>query len=157
MLQPPSLGSFVLFFVDLFGEGGGSTVAAVILDTVADESRKKMADGVTRSPSRLCSREGKICCSGDALVRFSCVLAFVPCFLLCFSFFFPFFFSLHAGTYVYLGVSSSVQQSATLSKYVFYATCSFCSCHLYLVSFVPYPMSEFFCFFFSSTRSIFFS
>ena len=40
--------------------GGGSAAAAVTLDSVADESRKKMADSVTRSPSRLCSRDGKI-------------------------------------------------------------------------------------------------
>ena len=34
----------------------------MILDTVADESRNKMVDGVTRSPARLCrSRVGKIC------------------------------------------------------------------------------------------------
>ena len=26
-----------------------------------------MADGVTRSPSRLCGRDGKFCCYGDAL------------------------------------------------------------------------------------------
>ena len=34
---------------------------AVTLDIVVDESRNKMADGVTRSPARLCSRRGKIC------------------------------------------------------------------------------------------------
>ena len=48
-------------FVDLFaGRGEDSTTAAVTLDTVADESRKKMGDGVARSPTRLCSRDGKI-------------------------------------------------------------------------------------------------
>ena len=47
--------------------GGGSTAAAVTLNTVADESSKKMADDVTRSPSRLCSRDGKIRSYGDAL------------------------------------------------------------------------------------------
>ena len=62
------------------------------LDTVADESRKKMADGVPRSPSRLCSRDGKICCYGDALSTFfllACVSALLPTFR--FSFFFSFF------------------------------------------------------------------
>ena len=58
---------YTLLFVDLFaGRGGGSTTAAVTLDTVADESRK-ITDGVARSPTRLCSRDGKICCYGDAL------------------------------------------------------------------------------------------
>ena len=56
--------------------GGGSTAAAVTLDTVADESRKKMADGVARSPSRLCSRDGKIRCYGDAVCTIF-LLAFV--------------------------------------------------------------------------------
>ena len=55
-----------MLFVDLFAGGEGSTAAAVTLDAVADESRN-MADGVARSPSRLCSRDGKICCCGDAL------------------------------------------------------------------------------------------
>ena len=37
-----------------------------------------------------------------------------------------------ASRYVYLRVPSSVQQPcATLSKYAFYGTCSFCLCHLY--------------------------
>ena len=49
-----------MVFVDLFAAGGGSTAVAETLDTVADESLKKMADGVARSPSRLCSRDGKI-------------------------------------------------------------------------------------------------
>ena len=56
-----------MVFVDLFAGEGGSTAAAVTLDTVADESRKKMADGVARKvPSRLRSGDGKICCYGDA-------------------------------------------------------------------------------------------
>ena len=48
------------------------------LDTVADESRKKMADGVTRSPARLCSRDGKIYYYGRLEYDF---LASVPCLL----------------------------------------------------------------------------
>ena len=67
MLQPPSPGSFVRFSLICSRGGGGSTAAAVTLDTVANESRKKMADGVARSPSRLRSRDGQICCYGDAL------------------------------------------------------------------------------------------
>ena len=111
--------------------GGGSTAAAVTLDTVADESRK-MTDGVARSPSRLCSRDGKICCYGDPLITIF-LLGFVPCFLL---FVFRFSFPSHffpTSRYVYLlRVPSSVQQpSATLEKYVFYITCSFCLCRLY--------------------------
>ena len=63
-------------------------------------------------------------------VRFSCLLAFVPCFLL-FVFRFSFLSFLNffpSSRYVYvLRVPSSVQQpSATLSKCVFYSTCSFC-------------------------------
>ena len=58
LLQPPSPGSFVWVLVAFFA-GGGSTAAAVTRDTVADESKKKMVC-VARSPSRLCSRDGKI-------------------------------------------------------------------------------------------------
>ena len=113
------------------------TAAAVTLHTVTDESRKKIADCVARSPSRLCSRDGKICCYGDALSTIF-LLAFL-CLACYFSFFvFLFFLSLYffpASRYVYLlRVPSSVQQpSATFSKYVFYTcTCSFCLlCHLY--------------------------
>ena len=61
-----------------------------------------MVDGVARSPSRLCSRDGKTCCYGDALSMIF-LLAFVPCFLLFvfrFSFLSLFFF--RASRYVYL-------------------------------------------------------
>ena len=85
---------FCLVFVDFVRGGGGSTAAAVTLDTVADESRK-MADGVSRSPSRLCSRDGNICCYGDALSTISllaCFCALLPTFrfsFLSFSSLFP--------------------------------------------------------------------
>ena len=82
---------------------GGSTTAAVRLDTVADESRKKKADCVARSPSRLCSRDGKICCYGDAL-NMIFLLAFVLCFLLFvfhISFLYFLIFSLHSGTFIF--------------------------------------------------------
>ena len=81
------------------------TAAAMALDTVADESRKKMADGVARSPSRLCSRDGNICCYGNA---FSTIFL-LACFYLYlassyFSFFFCFFssFFLHPGMFIFL-------------------------------------------------------
>ena len=109
-----------MVFVDLFAGGGGSTAAAVTLDTVADESRKKMAD-VTRSTSRLCRRDGKIYCYEDALsINLFCLLL---CFASYFSFFLSFLIRLFPPSrYVYLlRVPSSVEQpSATLSKYVFY-------------------------------------
>ena len=76
-----------MVFVDLFAGGAGSTTAALTLDTVADESRKKMADGVARSPSRLCSRDRKICCYGDALstiLLLACFCALLPTFVLAF-------------------------------------------------------------------------
>ena len=88
LLQPESR-QFCLVFVDLFAAGGGSTAVAETLDTVADESREKMADGVARSPSLLGSRDVKICWYEDALSKIS-LLSFVPCFLL-FVFVFRFF------------------------------------------------------------------
>ena len=91
-------GIFCLIFVDLFAGGGGSTAAAVTLDTVADESRKKMANGVARSPPRLCSRDGKIYCHRDALSTLF-LLAFVPCLL--FLFRFSYFFSPHPGMFIF--------------------------------------------------------
>ena len=112
------------------------------LDTVADESRKKMADGVAKSPSRLCTRDEKICCSGDALSTVFSLASF--CALLpTFRFsFLPFLiFSLHPGMFIFF-MSLRVQPSATLSKYVFIVR------FFLLVSFIPYPISEFFCFLF---------
>ena len=51
----------VLFGFRRFVRGGvGSTAVAVTLDTLADESWKKMADGVAWSPFPLCGRDGKI-------------------------------------------------------------------------------------------------
>ena len=73
-------------------------MAAVKLDTVAGLSRKKMVDGVARSPSRLCSRDGKVSCCGDALSTILLLAYFcasLPTFrfrfrFLSFLFFFPF-------------------------------------------------------------------
>ena len=100
LLQPPSPGSFVWFSL-ICSRGVGSTVAAVTLDTVADENRK-MADGAARSLSRLYSTDGKICCYGDALSTIF-LLAFVPCFLLfVFRFsFLSYFFFLHPGMFIF--------------------------------------------------------
>ena len=106
-----------------------------------------MAGGVTRSPSRLRSRDGKICCYGDALSTILLLL----CLAACFSFFFYIFLFSPASQYAYvLRVPLSVQQpSATLSRYAFYNTCSFRSlCHLYATpsrySFVFHSFSIFF-------------
>ena len=90
--------------------GGGLTTAAaaVTLDTVADESRKKMADGVARSPSRLCSRDGKISCYGDALstiLLLTCFCALLSTFRFSFFFsFFSYFFSLHPGMFIFVSL-----------------------------------------------------
>ena len=92
--------------------------------------------------------------TGDLLLWRRLVYDFLACFcallhtfrfsFLSFLIFFP------ASRYVYLlRVPSSVQQpSATLSKYAFYSTCSFCLCHLYSTPsrnyFVLYSFSFFF-------------
>ena len=116
------------------------------LDTVADESRKKMADGVARSPSRLCSRDGRISCYGDALSTIF-LLAFVPCFLLFVfrSSFLSFLIFSPASRYVYLlRVPSSVQQpSATPASTYFIvrvlSACVICTLpHLGIVFPIPY-------------------
>ena len=68
-----------------------------------------MADGVARSPSRLCSRDGKICCYGDALSTtflLACFCALLPTFRFSFFFsFFSYFFFLHPGIPVCLSSS----------------------------------------------------
>ena len=119
------------------------------LDTVADESRKKMADGVARSPSRLRSRDGKICCYGDSfstIFLLACFCALLPTFVLRLGFLIIF---LHPGMFIFVSVR-------------------LCSSHLllsastYLIVRVPssacrvictYPISEFFSFY---SFSIFF-
>ena len=103
--------------VYLFAGGGGSTTAAVTLGTVAAESGKKMADGVTRSPSRLCSRDGQICCYGHALSTIFLLLCLASYYSMSFLSFL--IFSCVPVSF-YLRVSSSLQQpSATLSRYLF--------------------------------------
>ena len=99
MLQPPSPGSFVWFSLICSRGGGGSTAAAVTLDTVAYGSRK-MADGVARSPYRLCSRDGKICCYAlRTIFLLACFCALLPTFR--FSFLSFLFFPLHPGTFIF--------------------------------------------------------
>ena len=84
----------------------GTTAAAVTLDTVADESKKKMADGVARSPSWLCSRDGKICCYGNALSTIFLLACFFCALLPTFGFWFLavlsfLIFSLHPGMFIF--------------------------------------------------------
>ena len=67
----------------------------------------------------------------------ACLLLYLASYFSFFVFhFFLFLFFLPASRYVHLlRVPSSVQQPpATLSKYVFYSTCSSCLCHLYPTS-----------------------
>ena len=64
-----------------------------------------MADGVARSPSRLCSRDGKICCYGDALSTIfllACFCTLLPTFRFSFFFSFLIFFPLHPGMSIFL-------------------------------------------------------
>ena len=103
-------------------------MAAMTLDTVADESRDKMAAVGARSPSRLYSRDRKICRYGDALSTIF-LLAFVPRFLLLvflFSYFFLYPVCLSSSCPFVCAVAICSSQ-----QYVFYSTCSFCLCHLY--------------------------
>ena len=143
MLQSPSPGNFGWFSL-ICSRGEAATAAAVTLDTVADECRK-MADGVARSPSRLCSRDAKICCYGDALSTIfllACFCALLPTFrfsFLPFLIFFP--ASRYVGMFVFVVFLRLCSSHLLLSKYVFYSTCSFCLCHLY-----PTPSREFICF-----------
>ena len=126
---------------------GNSTAAAVTLDTVADESRKKMADGVARSPSRLCSIDRNICCYGDALSTIfllACFCALLPTFRFSFLFsFFSYFFSpcipvcLSSSCPFGRAAAICYSQQVRILQYVFFL----------LVSSAPYPISEFFCFF----------
>ena len=95
-----------------------------------------MADGVARSPSRLCSIDGKICCYGDALSTIFLLACFFCALLPTFRFLF-FFFFFPASRYVCLSSSCPFACAAaicysSLSKDVYYSTCSFCLlCHLY--------------------------
>ena len=95
----------VLFGFRRFVRGrGGLTSAAVPLDADADESRKKMADGVARSPSRLCSKDGKICCYGYALSTIfllACFCVLLPTFRFSFLSCFFSYFSLHPGMFIF--------------------------------------------------------
>ena len=66
-------------------------------------------------------------------IEVACFCALLPTFRFSFCFSFFAYFLFPSSRYVYLPrVPSSVQQPyATLSKYVFCSTCSFCLCHLY--------------------------
>ena len=97
-----------------FVHGGGARQRQQwhLIPSDVDESRKKMADSVTRSPARLCSIETGSFVTMDALSTIF-LHFFVPCFLL---FLFSPSFALHVSL---LRVPSSVQQpSATLRQVV---------------------------------------
>ena len=142
-----------MVFLDLFARGRGSTAAAVTLDTVADESRKKIADGVARSPSRLCSREGKICCYGDTLSTIF-LLAFVPCFLLfVFRWFFLIlvFFALHSGMFTFLVSLRLCRSHLLLSANTYFIVRVHSAC--WVICTVPHLGFLLFC---TGIRSVFF-
>ena len=82
----------------------------------------------------------QIYCYADALSMLALCLASYFSFFVFLFFLVLFFFP--ACRYVYLRVPLSAQQSATLNKYVFYSTCSFCLCHLY-----PTPSRNYYYFF----------
>ena len=109
-----------------------------------------MADGVARFPSRLCSKDGKICCYGNALSTIfvlACFCALLPTFR--FRFFFSF---LNFFASIPMCLSSSCPFVCAASTcysqqvHVFYSTCSktFCLCHLY-----PTPSRNYFSVLFS--------
>ena len=133
MLQPPSPGSFVWFSL-ICSRGGGPTAAAVTLDTVADESKNKMADGVTRSPARLCGRVGKICyyerLEYDIL-------------LLCLAYYFSYFLLPYPGMFYLVRVPLSVQQqsSATvLSASTYFIVRVLSSCVIFILPHFGIPL-----------------
>ena len=114
MLQPTNLSSLVCFSL-ICSRRGGTTAAVLTLDTVVDESRK-MADRVTRSPARLCSRDGKLCYYGRLEYGF---LAF------CLASYFSFSPSLSRQT-VSLRVASFIQQSSFPAQQVSVVSFEFC-------------------------------
>ena len=121
------------------------------LDTVADESRKKTADGVARSLSRLCSRDGKVCCYGGALSTIcflACFCASLPTSRFSFSFslfsyFLPASRLLISFVSFVCAAGTCYSQQVRILRYEFFL----------LVSFVPYPISGLFCI---SIRLVFF-
>ena len=112
-----------------------------------------------RSPSRLCSNDGKICCYRNALSTIfllHCFCALLQTFR--FSFFFSFFSSffpcisacLSPSCLIVCAAAICYSQQVRILQYVFFL----------LVSFAPHPIAEFFCFFFVSFfffRSSYFS
>ena len=111
---------------------------------------------------RCVAETGRFVAMETPYLRFSCLLAFVPCFL-----FLVFRFSFHSFPVLFfsaslnvhlLRVPTSVQQPfSTLGMYVFYSKRSLCLCHLYPTpcrnSFVFFLVSYFFrCFFFLGWR-----
>ena len=138
-----------LVFVDLFAGGGARQRQQWQLIPLPTRAGRRWQT-VWQSPCLgFVAETGRFVAMETPWIRFSFLLAFVPCFLL-FVFHFSFLsyrIIFPASRYVYLlRVPSSVQQSsATLSRYVFYSTCAFCLCHLYLTpsgnSFIFYSFS----------------
>ena len=129
MLQPPSPDSFVWYSLICLRRGGST--AAVTLYTVADESKKKMTDCVTRSPARLCSGYRKICYYGHLGTIFS--LLFHAS--LIFSFLIPVCLSFSCSLVCAAAICYS--QQVRILQYVFFL----------LVSFVSYLISKLSCFY----------
>ena len=132
LLQPPSPSSLVSFSL-ICSRGGGSIAAAVTFDIVADESRNNMADGVTRSPARLCSRVGKICCYERLEYDFL---------LLCLASYFSYFLLPYPGMFYLLRVPSSVQQqsSATVLSASTYLIVRALSCVICILPHLGIPL-----------------
>ena len=95
-----------------------------------------MADGMARSPSRLCSRDGKICCYEDALSTIfllACFRALLPTFRFSFFFLFLIFFPCNPGMFIFfvslrLCSSHLLLSASTYLLYVFFLlVCVICT------------------------------
>ena len=109
MLQPPSPDSFVWYSLICLRRGGST--AAVTLYTVADESKKKMTDCVTRSPARLCSGYRKICYYGHLGTIFS---------LLFHASYFSYFLLPHPGMFIFFVFLSLCSSHLLLSASAYF-------------------------------------
>ena len=134
MLQPASPGSFVWFSL-ICSRRRGSTAAVVTLETVGDESRKKMAHSVTRPPARRCSSDGRLCFHVRLVYEFCLVCDMLPTFL-----------ALSFLTPVCLSSCSFV--CAPVICYSLQVPSMF---PVFLVAFVSCLISEFLCFYLFST------
>ena len=117
MLQPPSPDSFVWYSLICLRRGGST--AAVTLYTVADESKKKMTDCVTRSPARLCSGYRKICYYGHLGTIFS---------LLFHASYFSYFLLPHPGMFIFFVFLSLCSSHLLLSASAYFTVRVLPSC-----------------------------